>query len=471
MPLMNSLGSLKQFLRGEILGPTTYFIDTVTATDTGTGSNDYDRTTNKLTTFVSPDSIVDIDMTTNVVSGNVNFSAYAYNSINTIRVRTTGGVTQKALVDVGGVLTISSTNTSGANNYYATNISGPELINCDIDNTGNKFVIGGYIGASQLPSTSSFPAGNNFSFISKINSNHTLLWQKQYNLTDGAYNHSGGFIDIKIDDTTGDMYVVGNYSNSNNSSVSGYYPSYAIVLKLDNSGSILWQKRFSLNSYFVHKCVVTTNYLYVLMRNPAIPSDNKIYICKMSLADGSIVATKSFSDFILGGYGTLGLDISTDPSDPLKLLYLTYLSNTQDTAGITPANIITLDENLDIGFTNKFGILIGGGSFTINYINKIYNNYGDSAMYVGGLPSRGNIDWRSIVARLPNDGTIPPNGSYTLTSSSGFGSYKTTTITTTTPSITNSTVAGSMESTSYVVTTPIITTTTPTSSVIKTTIG
>lgn len=101
---------------------------------------------------------------------------------------------------------------------------------------------GGYITAGYSTSTNGDVSGNHGSpdfWIVKLNNNGSIQWQKSF---------GGGYIDAtySIQLTTDDGYIIAGKSNSINGDVTGNHgsPTFADywVVKIDNNGIIQWQK-------------------------------------------------------------------------------------------------------------------------------------------------------------------------------------------------------------------------------------
>lgn len=477
MPLMSTLGALKQLFVGASIEPaTTYFLDqTLDKESSGTNSvanSDYDPDTNRLTLNVSNDGLVDIDVTTNQVTNQVVVNT-STQDIYTIKSKTIGGISQKSIIFGTTLLTISSTNVAGTNQYYANPISGPTYLNSvAVDSSGNRYVVGGYMG---FIAPTSNPSSDQFCYIAKFDDNNTLIWQKEFNLTDGPYSHIGGFTDIKID-ASDDLYVIGNYANSNNSLFGGRAQTYGLVLKLDSSGSLIWQNKFDLNTFYPERLTITNNYLYATGYGPDVLALPTIcYVCKMSLSTGSVVSTITFDDFYPAGSNSVTLAIDSDLNDVDNKIYLTFFQTTASsllTPNPYPTSVICLDESFTILFSNTFAYAIGGTSNpTFNYPARIINDYATGAMYITSFPFPGNIKHRSAFSKLPNDGSIPTTSPYTLSLSQGEAAYVTYTPTVTTPTLNNSVTTGTMDTVTYTVSTSVVAVTPTSYATIKTNIG
>jgi len=102
---------------------------------------------------------------------------------------------------------------------------------------------GGYIASGYSGSNDGDVSGNHANadcWITKLNSNGTIQWQKSLG---GSIYEVGS----SIRQTTDGGYIVSGYTNSNDGDVSGFHgPGAGLldfwVIKLDATGNIQWQK-------------------------------------------------------------------------------------------------------------------------------------------------------------------------------------------------------------------------------------
>src|SRR5690606_22021831 len=109
----------------------------------------------------------------------------------------------------------------------------------DVAHTIQQTTDGGYILAGQSNSVNGNVSGNHGSadfWVVKIDNTGTLQWQKSL---------GGSLLDIahSIQQTTDGGYIVAGYSSSNDGNVSGNHGGADYwVVKLDNTGTLQWQK-------------------------------------------------------------------------------------------------------------------------------------------------------------------------------------------------------------------------------------
>ena len=122
---------------------------------------------------------------------------------------------------------------------------------------------GGYIVAGLTLSNNRDVSGNhgsNDGWVTKLNSDGALQWQK-------ALGGSSGDEANSILQTTDGGYIVAGYTNSNDGDVSGNHGNGdAWIVKLDAAGGIQWQKTYGSSGYDVAKSIQQTtdgSYIFV----------------------------------------------------------------------------------------------------------------------------------------------------------------------------------------------------------------
>ena len=119
---------------------------------------------------------------------------------------------------------------------------------------------GGYIVAGE---TSSFGAGNSDAWLLKLNADGVIEWQKAYGGTGSEYMYS-------IQQTSDGGYIVAGETNS-----SGAGDSDAWLLKLNENGTIQWQKTYggAGYDYFASVRQIGTEYLVAGMTSSSGAGD------------------------------------------------------------------------------------------------------------------------------------------------------------------------------------------------------
>ena len=151
-----------------------------------------------------------------------------------------GSVSGSASVTVGAPPLPSET---WAKTYYGVTFSNRS--SSSIQQTSD----GGYIVAGR---TFSFGAGHSDFWLLKLDTNGNIQWQK-------AYGDSGNDLAHSVQQTSDGGYIVAGYSNVCGFSCGDYQLKEGyLVLKLDSSGNIQWQKRY-YSSFFDPQSVQETS--------------------------------------------------------------------------------------------------------------------------------------------------------------------------------------------------------------------
>ncbi len=127
---------------------------------------------------------------------------------------------------------------SDGNLEWENNYGGSDL---DHINQVQQTEDGGYILAGWTQSNDG-NIGDNYgeydAWIIKLNTSGNLLWEKSYGGSSLDYAHS-------IQQTTDYGYIVGGWTQSNDGDIGDNYGEYdAWVIKLDNEGTLLWEKSY-----------------------------------------------------------------------------------------------------------------------------------------------------------------------------------------------------------------------------------
>ena len=126
--------------------------------------------------------------------------------------------------------------------------------------------------------TSSFGAGGNDFYVLKIDENGTLLWNKTY----GTSNHELAY--AGVEDYDGNYVIVG-YGDGNK-----YY-----VIKIDSNGSLIWQKSFSYGSVNYGRGIsISDDGNYMVAGYSLVGSYYQIYLIKLDKNNGNVITTKTY---------------------------------------------------------------------------------------------------------------------------------------------------------------------------------
>ncbi|MEJ8844662.1 T9SS type A sorting domain-containing protein [Lacibacter sp. H375] len=136
---------------------------------------------------------------------------------------------------------------SGGNIIWKTVLPNPTVPKafCSVVQAGD----GGYIAAGFTGSPSD---GNKQVLIVKLSSSGSVLWQKEY----GGSGEDLGYTIIKCNSGG---YLVTGTTTSNDGNVTGNHGSYdLLVMRIDESGNLLWQKCFGGSSIEIGRSVIET---------------------------------------------------------------------------------------------------------------------------------------------------------------------------------------------------------------------
>ena len=133
---------------------------------------------------------------------------------------------------------------------------------------------GGYVVAGQSASNDGDVSGNNGGndyWVVKLDSTGNIVWQKSLG---GSNDEVGSFIQI----TTDGSYIITGHSNSNDGDVSGNHGSYDYwVVKLDSTGNIVWQKSLGgSNNEESYSCIQPTSDGGYIFAGSSISNDGDV---------------------------------------------------------------------------------------------------------------------------------------------------------------------------------------------------
>lgn len=284
----------------------------------------------------------------------------------------------------------------------------------------------------------SIVVGANFDqriWVSAVDSTGTILWRNTY-YYDATVPTSDWSNGIKIDDS-GYLYVVGTY---------GYNTiQKCFVMKLDNTGAIIWSKNFyqgSGTNRVLGFDIDSSNNLYIIAK-----SDTSNYIIKIN-SSGNFITSGTFDSGIASGIYCKGTSVyvAIDTGfiifdNSLSILNQYILNVGGSDTGLdnyskqTRKIVVDDSDNIYIGFPRVVGgrhylyLASFDNSFNLRFCNRIittrqnlYNTLSTSPT-ISGIKyynDRMHIVFRILVggvnymyvARLPSDGFVPLNGKY-----------------------------------------------------------
>jgi len=238
--------------------------------------------------------------------------------------------------------------------------------NGDIATSIQQTTDGGYILAGFTSSTNGDVTGTGTgdALVVKFDIGGTIQWQKT--LGGSMYDSASS-----IQQTTDGGYILAGYSNSNDGDVSGNHGSYDFwVVKLDNSGSVQWQKSLGGND-----------------------SDLATSI-KQTTDGGYVVCGRTVSGWILGNGDVSGNHGSYD-------FWVVKLNNNGAIQWQKCLGGSGIDEASSIQQTTDGGYIVGGYSNSIN--GDVTGNKGSADYWIVKLDNNGAIQWQKSFGSTYND--------------------------------------------------------------------
>lgn len=226
---------------------------------------------------------------------------------------------------------------------------------------------GGYAGVGYSNSVNgdiSDHRGGTDLWMLRLNINGELLWQKSV----GGYGDEYSGYDKAIDQTSDGGFIIAGSSNSNDSYISGNHgASDYLIIKMDESGEIEWQKCLGGSGYDGANAIVQTSDGGYIVAGYSNSNDGDVsgnhsgydyWIVKLD-AFGNLVWQKS-----LGGYGE---DIAS-----------------------------SIDQTSDGGY------IVAGHSWS-NAGGDITGNHGGTDYWIVKLSTDGNLIWQKSLGGSAND--------------------------------------------------------------------
>ncbi|MBK6542526.1 MAG: T9SS type A sorting domain-containing protein [Flavobacteriales bacterium] len=235
---------------------------------------------------------------------------------------------------------------------------------------------GGYIAAGSTHSNNGDVSGNHGGddlWVVKLDATGALIWQKPLggSLDDRAYS---------IEQTSDGGYVAAGYTTSNNGDVTGYHGGDDMwVVKLDASGTLLWQKALGGSD---------GDYAQTILRT----SDNGYIIAgQTSSNDGDVTGNHGDRDFWIVKLDSAGT----------VLWQKTFGGTSYDTAS-------------SIAFTSDGGYVAAGLTYSIN--GDVTGNQGENDFWIVKFDDVGTLLWQRTLGGSDVDGA----GSILQTADGGY---------------------------------------------------
>jgi uncharacterized delta-60 repeat protein len=225
-----------------------------------------------------------------------------------------------------------------------------------------------------------FSANGTFALIVKYNSSGTILWQKR---STGFDNYPYQPFKIAID-SSNNVYTCGSYYNG-----SSYLPTTA---KYDSSGNILWLRTFTNISY---------------ANTIAVDSSDNVYVTASSGSNAVIVKYNSSGTIqwqrLLSGSGA-STNITSIAFDGFNNVYFcgstgTYPNNDILIGKYNSSGVIQWQRTLNSGLDCANGITVdsSGNSYITGVINS-------NQTLILKYDTNGNLQWQRLLATLFSNG-------------------------------------------------------------------
>ncbi len=315
---------------------------------------------------------------------------------------------------IGGAVYLIKTDDNGASIWEKTYGGGYFDTGYSIGETSD----GGYIITGW---TWSFGALLSDLYLVKVDSNGNLDWEKSFRGTDYDYGYS------VIETSDGGYIITGSTSSFGTGSVDLY------LVKVDNSGALIWEKNFGgpdIDKGFsivetVDSCFIITG----LTRSFGTGSED-VYLIKVDNS-GTLIWEKTFG----GTSSDYGSSIITTSDSGFIVVGETHSFG----LGSSDVYLLKIDINGNLSWEKTFGGT--GEDFGLSVIETSDNNY-----ILAGMKSSGGVSGGDVyLIKTDNDGTLlweqtiggagyeygyslleTPTGGYIITgstTSSGAGSF------------------------------------------------
>jgi hypothetical protein len=290
----------------------------------------------------------------------------------------------------GGYIVAAETNSFGAGNYesWITKLDEDGIVTWQktYGGSGNEIAYsvqqvqeGGYIVVGR---TASFGAGNDDLWILKLDNNGNVTWQKTYGGTgdDGAYSFY---------QTQGGGYIVVGWTASFGAGSNDIW-----ILKLDVSGNVTWEKTYGGTGYDTAYSVQQTReggYIVAGRTNSFGAGNDDIWILKLD-SNGNVTWQKA--------YGGTGNEYAFAVRQTLDEGYIVAGYTNSFGAGNDDIWILKLDSNGNVTWQKAYG---GTGNDSLSSFDQTQEG---GYIVVGGTSSFGSGDSDFWILKLDSSGNI-----------------------------------------------------------------
>ena len=291
---------------------------------------------------------------------------------------------------------------------------------------------GGYVVAGNSTSDDNYVSGHHGTgqftdyWVARTDSSGNILWQNSY----GGTHDDGAKSIIQLSDGG---YIAAGYSYSEDGDVTGHHDTYAVadywIIRLDASGTLLWQKSLGGSSDEFASTIIPTADGNFIVSGSSGSSDGDVnghhgnswipatdyWIVKLELS-GNILWNNSF-----GSNGTDNTGNIQQTADGGLILSGTTFSNDGDVSGNHGASdywIVKLDSagllqwqkclggsDYDIGRSviqpTSGGYVTCGYSYSNN--GDVTGNHGDYDYWIAGMSSSGGLLWQKSLGGSGED--------------------------------------------------------------------
>ncbi len=244
---------------------------------------------------------------------------------------------------------------------------GSQFIDMVLDNAGNVYLTGGYAGTVAfdnitLTSTQQGSVPTTDMFVAKYSTGGTVTWAKSF----GSKNGIDGGRAIELDGA-GNIYAAGHFANKtfNCSSPVGREKMDVYLIKLNNAGTSLWQKRYANN---LSPCV---NPLWNYATDIAMDLTGNVHMCGNYAGTMSFGTGAGFSITSVGGSGDV---------------FVAKINGSGSTIWVRSAGTSVLDDGEAVHVDGSGNVYTGGRINDNSFVTK-YNSSGGLVWSVNPYPN------------------------------------------------------------------------------------
>lgn len=251
--------------------------------------------------------------------------------------------------------------------------------------TDGGYIVGGII--------NSFGAGDNDAYVSKLDASGNIIWQKTYG---GAGNDGVA----SIQQTTDGGYIVGGWTTSFGAGAFDFW-----ILKLDASGTVIWQKTYGGGSNDLGATAIQEiaggGYIMVGPTQSFGAGNTDVWVLKLD-ASGNVIWQNT--------YGAGQLDYAYSIQQTADLGYIVAGRTTSSGNGLSDVWVLKLDAAGNVTWQKTYG---GASADRATSIQQTTDGGYIVSGYTASFGAGGNDAW---VLKLDASGNIPNCGAQGISS-------------------------------------------------------